>query len=343
MRTREKSLVGYATSDWHLHYWEHHNADGIRVKASLEFIENLFKRAQISKKPIFFGGDLFHTPEGLKSPTINFVYPELIRIFNTYPDVDVYAISGNHDQYTKNYIHKPSISYTGGLASSIKNFHLLDFTGKVLEDGVGIYGIPYLYLNSNFDKALDMAETFFRDNAVTKSILLIHTTIEGSIDTNGYQLAESSVLVEELSQRFTLVLSGHIHRHQKMAKGVYHIGTSSHVKVSDEGYTPVYLEIINTKHTANLRVLTAPVEPVMMFKTYSNPDQKFDEDNIIWVFQPDKSEQEERANNTVDISDYNTLMKGYLKELGVKSPMRKNITMKILKQVQDDRTIKVKD
>ena len=329
-------LQAIASSDWHLHYWEHHNAEGSRTHATIEFVENLFKRARKVGVPIFFSGDLFHTPEGLKSPTINSVYPELIRIFNEYSDVDFYAITGNHDQYTKNYIHKPSISYTAGLANTLKNFHLLDMTGVVLENNVGVFGIPYLYLNQGFDEALTRAESFFERKGVSKSILLIHTTIEGSVDTNGYSITESSIMRESLSDRFTLVLAGHIHKFQKMAKGVYHVGSAVHVKASDADYEPVTLDILNPLGNSSLKVRTRAIPEARVFKYYTDLEDKYEDENIMWVHRPVEKAEEEHDDIGVDFSDLPGLMRGYLKKLGVKSPMRIGIAMNTLKEVIDD-------
>jgi len=333
-----KELVAYGTSDWHLHYWEHYNKDGERTKASLEVVRNMFKRASHGNTPILFFGDLFHTPEGLKSPTINAVYPELISIFNAYPNVQFYAISGNHDQYTKNYIHSRSISYTAGLANTIKNFHLMDFQGTMLTDDVAIYGIPYLYLNTNYTQALAMATEYFNKVKAKKTILMIHTTIEGSVDTNGYSVTETALLMRELKERFTLVLSGHIHKHQRMAKGVYHVGSAVHVKVSDEGYEPVIIKILDPRHKKTLHVSTKKIEGAKVFKTFTSEEGKDNDPNIMWVYKSDKEEQVEKANKGVDISDYEGLMKKFLKSLGVKSPKRINKAMIILKEVNDDKT-----
>jgi DNA repair exonuclease SbcCD nuclease subunit len=247
-----------------------------------------------------------------------------------------YAISGNHDQYTKNYIHKPSISYAAGLANTLENFILLDLAGAVLDNNVGIYGIPYLYLNQNFEEAIIRATNFFKKHKVDKSILLIHTTIEGSVDTNGYKVTESSILLEMLEERFTLVLAGHIHKHQKMGKGVYHVGAGVHVKASDAGYEPVYVKILNPLNTRNLRVRTVPIEDVKIFKYYNIPDEKVDEPNTMWVFKAPEQDEAEVTRQTVDLTDFPKLMKGYLKALKVKSPLRKNIAMNILKEVMDD-------
>lgn len=338
-KERTGELIAKALSDPHLHFWEHHNADGVRTKNSIEVLESILREASIAKVPVLFGGDLFHTPEGLKSPTINSVYPELIRLFNTYKDVDFYAISGNHDQYTHNYIHSPSISYTAGLANTIKNFHLLDFQGVVLPSGVGVYGIPFLYLNNNYSEAIQRAMNFFEEKKVNKTILLIHTTMEGSIDTNGYKLTESSVLLKTLSNKFTLVLSGHIHKHQKLAKGVYHIGSTSHVKASDAGYQPVYLDIRNPSGTKSLRVKPIEISKAFTFKYYTDIDDIDRSDNtIMWVRDTSKTakDRENTLGDSTDITDLVKLMKGYLDSLGVKSPMRRKRAIQILKQVTDD-------
>jgi len=326
-----------AISDLHLHYWEHYNDQGARTKNAIEFLEKVFLEAQTGNIPILFGGDLFHTPEGLKSPTINTVYPELTRLFYTYPDVQFYAISGNHDQYTRNYLHKPSISYTAGLANTFKNFHLIDMAGVVLDHNVGVYGIPYLYLNQNFAEAIDRAKLWFKSAGVSKSILIIHTTLEGSIDTNGYKLSESSVLVEILEKHFTLVLSGHIHRHQKIAKGIYHIGSPTHVKASDAGYKPVYLKISNKLVRPGLTVKVTDVPKPMVFKYYSEPTERDNNPLHMWVYKSDKAatgETPELLSN--DLSDFPQLLRTYLDLLEVKSPLRRHLAINTLNQVLDN-------
>ncbi|RLF08350.1 MAG: hypothetical protein DRJ64_01195 [Thermoprotei archaeon] len=330
--------VAIVISDMHLHFWEHYNQDGDRISTTLEFLEGIFKKAERSDVPILFAGDLFHTPEGLKSPTINAVYPELIKLFYRYPSVHFYAISGNHDQYTKNYLNKPSISYVGGLANSIKNFHLLDMSGYTFKNGLSIYGIPYLYLNTDIDLALMEATNFFVKQP-SLNILLMHTTITGSTDTNGYEVREASISKTALEGIADLTLVGHIHKHQKMAKGVYHIGSSVHVKVSDEGYTPVYLDIYMTG--SSLKVVTKEVTPVKIFKTYTDVKEKDDSPNTMWVHKIAKDDTSQRVDDEpTDIQDLEALMKSYLKTLEVKDKKIKAAAYDILeKTTQHDTSL----
>jgi len=328
-----KELIAKASSDWHLHYWEQYNKSGDRVKATIDAIESLFKEARAAAVPILFGGDLFHTPEGLKSPTINAVYPELVRIFHQYNDVTFYAISGNHDQYTKNFLHAPSVSYVAGLANTLQNFVSIDNEGFEINHKLGIYvyGIPYLYLNKDMGEAIERAQLYFKKVQAKKSILIIHTTLNGSVDTNGYQLTESSVLKEELENRFDLVLSGHIHKHQKMGKGLYHIGSATHVKTSDAGYVPVFLNI-STKGKGFI-IRPKAFEGVKVFKYYR--DEHSEEPDTMWVKEPSVSDTSEVNSEYKEHMDYKTMMLSYLQSLNVKSPRRRNLSLKILKEITD--------
>jgi exonuclease SbcD len=328
-------LVGYLTADWHLHFWEKYNPDGRRLKTQLEFIRNLFKRAQASKAPIIFGGDLFHTPEGLKSPTVNLVYPYLISLFLEFPDVQFYAVSGNHDQYTRNYLHNPSVSYIGGLANAIKNFHTIDMMGVDLGNGVGLYGIPYLYLDTGIALAIAEARKWFKDNKIKKSILLLHTTFAGAEDTNGYSDSGSELGYKYFNEAFDLVISGHIHKFQKTSKGMFHIGSPFHTRVSDMGYDPVF-ETLTYKH-GKFHLHPKDVVPVMKFRQYQDISEKDKDPLTMWAPATVASRDSENRHKTeADISDLQGLLKAYLTSIGVKSPRRFNYAKDILKEVIND-------
>ena len=183
--------------------------------------------------------------------------------------------------------------------------------------------------------ALEKAKAYFKSVGAKKTILMIHTTIEGSVDTNGYSVTETSLLREELEKQFTLVLSGHIHKHQKISKGIYHIGSPTHVKTSDEGYEPVYVVLSDSKTRPGIKVKTTAIE-TKVFKTFYEGADTSDP-NIMWVYKPKEKEDLAEANH-VDITDHTAMMKGFLKHIGVKSPKRKRIVLDILKEVVDDKT-----
>jgi DNA repair exonuclease SbcCD nuclease subunit len=204
-------------------------------------LDAILYEAYSSNKPVLFCGDIAHKHGYI--PTM--VLRDLVRVFKKYPTVQVYAISGNHDQIAKSYLDAPVESIITVLSEILPNFHSLDFEVAEVGDYV-IYGVPYLQRGDDFNTYLTGIQPYINTNR--KNILLAHQTptklfnpfIPAQIDIDS-----------ELLNPFSFVFMGHIHKFQDFGNGRFMVGNPLIQDESDIGDSKGYLTLDNgvvTKH-----------------------------------------------------------------------------------------------
>jgi len=318
-------MKGIWFSDIHLYYWTKYNSDGRRLQGQLDVLEFLFKQAYTYKVPLFFGGDLFHSPVGVSNTLLSAVLPRLLELFNIYP-INLYAISGNHDLEGINTLKHRSPSYVNTLANSIENFHNLDFTSFEAEDFV-VHGIPYLTNNEGFGEAVNKIAII--DGKF--NILMNHGDYYGQKDTNGIIIGKGENVNEKALEKFDLVLSGHVHKAEHLRKNIYSIGSPMQHRLSDLGGAFGYWTLKKRFKLAFKEITTTP-----KYKMYSSESEK-DNDTDFWVKEPKADiEINSMLEDEVDFQDHLDIGKQYLKAMSVKSRAKKRLLMEILNQVEEE-------
>jgi DNA repair exonuclease SbcCD nuclease subunit len=215
-------------SDIHFNRWYQFNVDNSRLKMQGEVLKHLFSLASAQKVPLIFGGDMFNNPKEIQNALWGYTMVLFKHLYSEYPDVHVYAISGNHDMAEKNTLEHRSPSYVKTLAEVFPQFHCIDFKTQKF-DGFSIYGIPYLEQDLGFNDLLKTKQV------KGKTILLVHTSLAGQKDTSGMVVGDGTNIDTKLFAKFHKVMSGHIHKPGLVKKGFISIGAPMQLRLSDKG------------------------------------------------------------------------------------------------------------
>jgi len=171
---------------------------------------------------IGFSGDLFNKQKQLPTVVINSTVEVFKSLFEMFPSIDFYAISGNHDLATRSSASDDYITALTYLSSIFDRFHILDMKTATTVDGLTIAGIPYLNSRDEFSDALD---TICQTDGV--DILMVHQTPDEFMD------GEVSV-DDQRFKRFKKVFSGHIHEFNEYNQWFIMLGNPLHQNLSDE-------------------------------------------------------------------------------------------------------------
>lgn len=191
-------------SDLHIWNYQSFDKDNSRLENCLFVLDGVFKMASERDNIVLHMGDMFDRhnppPSVLKSTLIRFQY-----LFDRYPKVQFYSISGNHDLQNSNQ-HDTSKISAQTYFTDFENFHLID--NQIVDLGnFKLMGIPYYK-----DKELFISQSKFDDNSNT--ILMIHQTPMMPNSMIPYDF-DPKVLSD-----FKYVLCGHIHKEMEWKNGV---------------------------------------------------------------------------------------------------------------------------
>lgn len=312
-------IIALASGDWHFHDWKQFNETQERTQVTINFIFDLFTRAEKLKVPIWFTGDLFHTPKGLTTRTIC-TFNSMMNKFDSQFNIDVEGISGNHD------IDKGLSLFQAAADAFPDIFKCID-NDFIDYEGFTLYGIPFLRRNIGL---VDKIETMSL-RISGKKVLLLHTELYGAPDPSGYEPTPQNLPrnLNALFKDFDLVLAGHIHKYAKVGKNIHMVGAPNQQRKSDTGCEMGYLEIYDDLSVKQV-FYDAPG-----FRYYKEGEEHEDT-NDFWIEIPKpkkiqkQSEAEFRPNMNKII-----MAKRYAKETGVKSPKKINALINVLSQTDD--------
>ena len=178
-----------------------------------------------------FCGDIFDKPQSISNSVFNNFLEDYYKLFEL-NGINLYAISGNHDQMGTNTKNSRAINWLKPLDKIFHTFHLVDYkrTKVVGFENTFVTGIPYSRSN------MDLME-IPKPKKKHKNILLIHTELPGASDPSGYTNENiENVKSLDIFRGYKLVLSGHIHKPDELKKGkVFMIGAPYQQRVSDMG------------------------------------------------------------------------------------------------------------
>ena len=174
------------------------------------------------------------------------------------------GISGNHDQSRKNYIDAKSPSYLDKFGLIFNQFTQVDLCSTSLDINTDIWGIPYLHHNIGL---IETIKGFKKQFTKSKNILLIHTDLYGAKDTDNRIVGSVDNIPENMKKAFKgfdLVLSGHIHKPQKIDKNIFMLGALQQHSRKDKNCEMGYWEIYD-----DMSVLFKPLTLVCPFASFA--------------------------------------------------------------------------
>lgn len=234
-------------SDLHIHNYKKFDIDGSRLDNCLDVLYKIFKYADESNvKHIFFGGDLYDQQKSLPTIVVNRTIQTFIELFDFYPDIKFYAISGNHDHGSKN-IDGNVIDSLVHLDYLFPQFILFNGSSFALDDCI-FHGIPYYSHSRDFKKALsDINTDEYRGN-----YLVIHQTPKHSNEMIPHECDPEDFL------DFDFTFCGHIHKHELLTDKMVIIGSPLHRDLGDEGLDKGFIVFDTDTNTFERQYLDYP-------------------------------------------------------------------------------------
>lgn len=324
-----KKVIALASGDWHFFNWPQFNTDKKRLKAASRFFQYITNSAKDLNVPIIFTGDLFHTPQGIDNTTYEFFNP-IFRKLDQENKVRIYGISGNHDQSEVNTKTQRSPSLFLGACKAFPNlFKSLEFQSLGIHR-INMIGIPYITHNVGYKELVEEARLGIAPGM--PNILVIHCDLWGARDPNGREVNTVENIPRNLGKffkGFDLVLSGHIHKYEKLWDGIYMVGAPYQQRKSDMGCDMGYLAIYD--------------DLSVEFKKYNGPQfRTFDKelghgDTDDYWMPIVKAKKKEK----VEITKFSTTMpkkvlaKKYLVAKGINNKAKAKALIDVLSKVED--------
>ncbi len=219
-------------SDLHAHNFTDYHEN--RLGLILDTLDKVLLAAHEKKTSVIFCGDIVHKHGYVPTEVIK----GLVSVFNRYPTVPFYALSGNHDQATRNSIECPAHSFIDALSAAIPNIQCIDWQ-RVSIEGVEVIGIPYLASASDFNRAVAHLNPSVGDHT---KILICHQT--PTLLFNSFIPAQIDITNPELD-KYDFVFMGHIHRYQEITKNRFMVGNPIVQDAGDCGDEKGYLTFEN--------------------------------------------------------------------------------------------------
>lgn len=327
------NLIGIACSDLHLHKFKVRDENGSRLRWSLKAFMEMAGAAQKNKVPLYFNGDLFHTPKDIDNGTLYDAANTLKKIEQR--KIQIIAISGNHDMSEKNGITHNSPSYLKTFARLLNNFQLLDLYDDpyipLQTPNVRVWGVPYM----NSDKELKTRIKQLKPIAKKwdgYKILMLHADCPGAKESSGITLGETPLgkqsKLDKFFEPWDLVIFGHIHYPQKISKKCYMLGSPIH-QISSDRVKMGYWKIFSDGPPIFYGLVNYP-----MFRELEK-DQKPDNDKDYFIEYEEKTDIEEIEKGEFTLDQSRTkLAKKYMKKKGIKDKAKKRALIQVLNSVE---------
>lgn len=234
-------------SDWHIHSYKNFSDNVDRLDNCLRVLEDLGEFChKYDITTIIHGGDIFDTHKALLTNVINKTTRAFAVLFEKYPDLTFYSITGNHDQASKNLIGSEAVSALRYLEDSFYGrFVCFDNDIVELPDGTYIGGVPYYEYPEHFNiKLLEMNEAMEQATSPTDlRYLFIHQTPKG---IGNEMIPTDCNPKDEAFSIYQKVFCGHIHKRQDITEDFYVIGSPLHRDLGDLGETKGFY-VFNTE------------------------------------------------------------------------------------------------
>lgn len=231
-------MLAIVFSDIQINSYKQFNKENCRLNNCLKALDEVFSFA--AKKQInyiLFPGDLYDTQKILGTEVVNRTIEIFLKWQKSNPEIQVIAISGNHDHATKNLVHSPAVTGLTHLDAVCPNFYLIDNSDYFNGEGLVIYGIPYYERKEDYVARLTEVSARAAkgednsDRGLTQ-LLLIHQTPSG---TGNESYPVDTDINDPLYNPFEFVYCGHIHKHMLLSEKFMLVGSPIHRSLEDEG------------------------------------------------------------------------------------------------------------
>lgn len=202
-----------------------------RLLESVSVLDQMHRYASDKNiKTVVFGGDLFHTREGVPTDAYNLTLESLALLFKKR---HVFLLAGNHDYHDR-----------AGLVHSLEGFkhwtgeeydvRVCDWRRKGLYEHSGVRGDVYNLCFVPYTERRAEAVTAIQELASSEvegpKLLFAHLGMQGATVGSDYVLVnDGDVSVSDIPHgAFTGCLFGHYHQHQKLFPNGWYIGASHH-------------------------------------------------------------------------------------------------------------------
>nr|DAU10987.1 MAG TPA: putative DNA double strand break repair [Caudoviricetes sp.] len=327
----KKRLLALVFSDLHLNNWAKFNNNGERTENGFKVLSLIAEKCSILKVPALFCGDLFHKPNTIDTTLLNRFVKWQSESYNKYPSFRCYAISGNHDLPSLNRIDNLTESLIDGFSGygpSDWGFKLLNKSSVDISflGNITVHGVPYIDHNIGLCEYLSNIKL----DKTCKNILLLHTDYPGATDTDGRRIDSVENLNINTLNRFDLVLCGHIHKHQRLAKKVYMVGAPLQQRRTDKNCEMGYWELYE-----DLSLKFISLEGFPKFIDVEKEEDIKDDGNYYTIIPPtSKIEQVVKHKITKQLSK-KRLVRRYMRTIGSKDKTKEKLLIEILNKVED--------
>ena len=272
-------------SDLHIHDYQNFNRKGERLENCLRVLDDIFGFAdKHGIKIIIFSGDLFDTPKVLLTTVIHKTVDRFKNLFEKYPDITFYDITGNHDQPKKNLPDFPAGSSADYLASVFPD-RFINFDNKTIKvtENSYITGIPYYEHPEHFSQKLtEHTQAIFQrePEGVVNDYLFIHQTPVG---IGNKMIVTDTDPTDDRYSTFAHTYCGHIHKRMQLAENFTIIGSPIHRDFGDVGEVKGFL-VVNLDKPEK-RAVFIPLIDYPMFQSRYEDEAPLDgeSDNFVRV------------------------------------------------------------
>lgn len=223
-----------ALADLQIHNYRKFNDNNSRLRNCLLVIAKVFKfAAKNDVKVIMFAGDLFDTKDKLDTVVVNGAMEIFKLMEKNYPEINFYAISGNHDQVSKQLIDNDAETSLKYLDLAVSNFHLVDnetvVNGGFMEEGIDFHCIPcYEYPEHFYERLQQVVDNMDESK---RNFLMCHVTAV----PEGLHFAGNIDPEHELFKNFEFTLAGDIHTSHWHTDSFLMLGAPIHRHLGDYG------------------------------------------------------------------------------------------------------------
>lgn len=328
-------------SDLHIHDYKQFNKNGKRLDDCLKVLYDLGEFCERNSiDTVLFSGDLYDSQKNLPTIVVNRTVDTFLELFTKYPNLKFYAITGNHDQSTKNLIGSEAVSALHHINSICPhNFIVVDNDLKLIDDGIIVAGVPYYEYKEHYQQKLqEIAENtacakagLEEDGVLTKAFLMIHQTPRSISNAMIPFEAEPK---DPLLDIFDYTFCGHIHARQDLAEKFTVVGNPIHRDLADAGKDKGFLVMNLCKPENGYKFIKLKGYPEFVQKY---EDEITDEDTADNYVVPKIRVEDIKLNSKANVDDFNTgleaqeLVQNYWKEADGKDEELLQIGLSFLK------------
>ena len=301
--------------DIHAHNYKSFNVGDNRLNNIIELINYLFRYAFLNKvKKIIIVGDLHNNMEVISTKVVNRLIKCFKNNFNTYNNIDVLALSGNHDFATKNLIDSPGESALNYLNQAFEDRFLLSSNHLSIDYSSGIevcmHFVPYYEYPEHFKEAVRKINIKLHQF----NYLFTHQLVGLGIDA----VDEDISFDDPLFNNFEIVFNGHVHYGRKVSPGFINVGSPIHRDAGDMGIRKGFW-IMNLYEPSTLEFHDiTEMFPQFIYKKEDESLTEWESKQYI-IRQPviEKTSEEDEISEKFAISlRPETIIKNYCKEVG---------------------------